>query len=265
MHSWFQQGLPELQTAVAQQNPDVLSAGNLTAGLDAVGQHLGALPAAASIGAVNQIVDEAGRRLEQIQAAQLQAEEALRLARDTQHQLMDEARAAKQAGLVRLQEQEKAADKLLAALGAAGTSSGYKGTAAEERSQADFWRWVALAAGVITAAIGLYLVSQVSPDATLEDQLRRALALVPSTLIAAYAGKQSAGHRREQREARRLELSFGSIDAYLADLDAEPRAELKKQVSLALYSHGSPGYEDSDYPSSKDLVGLLQEAIRRIK
>jgi hypothetical protein len=264
--SWIKGMLDEVQSAVANNNPNLLATGTLLTHLDSISQNLGQFPVSQPIAAINSLLEEAQARLQAMHEMQLQQEQAWRAANDQRQRLITEAVEAKEEGLKRLREQEVAAGKLLAALGAEGTSTGYRLTADAERKQADFWRWVTIAAGIVTAILGVTLFLTIHEQSTATVATRIAVVL-PLVLLTGYAGKQSAGHRTQEREARRLELAFGSVDAYLADLDAIKRAELKGALTASLYraSHGEAAAKADGYPTTADLVPLLNEAIKRLR
>lgn len=268
MHSWIQACVNELQAANSQNNPGAIANGSaFYSNLDAISQNLAQMPISQPIDKLNTLVEEGNRRLEAMQNVQLQQEGAWRTARDEQARLLEDARSEKEEGLRRLQEQEAAAGKLLAALGAQGTSAGYRGTAEAEKKQADFWRWVTLAGGLVTAALAVALLLSIHEQG-LDAIASRLGVTLPAVLLTVYAGKQSAGHREQERRAKRLELSFGSVDAYLADLDAGSRSDLKKLLSSDLFKSSGAGVSATtvdDYPTSADLVGLLSEAIKRMR
>lgn len=268
LQSWLQVMVSELQSAISQNNPNAIASGtNYYNHLEALGQNLGQLPVSTPSEALTAASEEAQQRLAAMQRVQIEHEAEARAARDQQQRLIREAQDAKDEGLRRLEEQELAAGKLLAALGARATSSGYAGTAGEEKAQADFWRKVTFGGGILTALLAVALFLQIH-TAGVASIATRVGVTVPAILLTVYAGRQSAGHRAQEREARRLELAFGSVDAYLADLGATNRAELKTLLSSNLFTSGSghahikPG---EDYPTSADLVKLLDSAIKRIR
>lgn len=265
-HSWVQNMLAELQNAVNQNNPGVVAQGTpFYANLESLAQNIGQYPLSQPSDMVTALAEEAQARLNQMQAVQAQHETESRTLRDQQQRLIEDASTAKDAGLRRLREQEAAAGKLLAALGAAGTSTGYKATADAEQRPANLWRLVTLVGGVLTAVLAVVLFTSVHSQGVASIATRAGVTL-PALLLSVYAGRQSAGHREQEREARRLQLAFGSVDAYLADLDGGQRAALKSQLSERLFgaaptTSGATG----DYPTSKDLVTLLSEAIQRLR
>jgi hypothetical protein len=266
--SWLQVIVSELQAAIDQNNANLLqSSGQLLPNVDAISQNLGQFPFSQPADSMNLLLEEAQRRLTAMQGAQMQQEELWRSIKDDQARILDEVTTAKQEGLKRLQEQEVAAGKLLAALGAEATSNGYRLTAEHERTEANFWRWVTIIGGVVSAVFAVLVFWLVPSHGT-----GTAAAIVkfgitlPLVLLTIYAGNQSAGHRHQERDAKQLELAFGSVDAYLADLDADRRAEVKATLTSNLFrtagvNPGPPG----DYPSSSDIVGLLRDAIKKLR
>ena len=265
-HSWVQSMVNELQSALAQGNPGLIGPNTGFYGnLEALSQNLSQFPSSNPTGALSSLLDEASSRLGTMRELQLQQEAAARANLDQQQRILEEARQAKEEGLKRLGEQEVAAGRLLAALGAEATSSGYAATAKQEKAQADWWRRITLAGGGATAILAVVLFLTVNQQG-LESIATRVGVILPAILLTVYAGRQSTGHRTQEREARRLQLAFGSVDAYLADLTTERRSELKTLLSSRLFGTAD-GFAQvpADYPSSADLVGLLSEAINRLR
>jgi hypothetical protein len=266
VNGWLQVIANELQSAVNQNNPSVMVAnGQLVNNLEAISGNFGSLPVSQPVEALRELTEEAQRRLNTMQGIQLEHESLWRQTKDQAARLLADAQKAKDEGLKRLQEQEIAADRLLAALGAEGTSSGYRATADAEQKQADFWRWVTIVVGAVAAILGVVLFLKIHEQGPASVSTRIAVTL-PVVLMTVYAGKQSAGHRLQERESRRLALSFGSVDAYLADLDPVKRAELKGILTSDLYRASAEKSPHTDgYPTSADLISLLNEAIKRLR
>jgi hypothetical protein len=267
--SWLQVIANELEAAVSQNNANVLQAnGQLLPNVDAISQNLGQFPFSQPVDSLNLLLEEAQRRLTVMQTAQMQQEELWRSIKDEQTRILDEVTAAKEQGLKRLREQEVAAGKLLAALGAEATSNGYRLTAEHERKEADFWRWITIAGGVLSAAFAVLIFALVPNNGhneTAAAVIKFGITL-PVVLLTLYAGRQSAGHRHQERDAKQLELAFGSVDAYLADLDVDRRAEVKSTLTSNLFrTAGVDSVPMGDYPSSSDIVGLLRDAIKKLR
>jgi hypothetical protein len=263
--SWASVMITELQSAINLNSPGSIANGSQYFNhLDALSQNLHTFPAARPTPTLNAAVEEAQTRLKSVQDLQIQHEAETRAATDNMQRLLAEAEKIKADGKKRLDQQEQAASNLLAALGAAGTSAGYRETASSESDQANWWRWVTIGGGLATAAVAAALLI-IFHDDKVTDTLTRLSVTLPLILLTVYAGKQSADHRNEARRAKHLELSFASVDAYLADLEPSDRASLKSQLSSQLFAEDTTGGGAAGYPSSADLLDVMKELAKRAR
>lgn len=265
-YSWTNVMVSELQNAINSNNPALLGEGNNYFNhLDALTQNLHTFPSARPAApSLNAAVEEAQNRLKSVQDLQIQHEAETRAATDNMQRLLAEAEQIKADGKKRLDQQEQTASNLLAALGAEGTSAGYRATASDESEQANWWRWVTIIGGLATAIVAAGLLIAFH-DSSVSDTLTRLSVTLPLILLTIYAGKQSADHRNEARRAKHLELSFASVDAFLADLEPSDRASLKTQLSAQLFAEDSVGGGAAGYPSSADLLAVMMELAKRAR
>lgn len=141
----------------------------------------------------------------------------------------------------------------------------YSKNAAEEKEQADRWRWVAIALVLASVAIGVWIVSSAADDGTDWDQFAaKAVLALPIAAAATYAGKQSGEHRHVQREAEHMALQLAALGPYLNDLAGpEGRDELLTDIARKIFGQprrdGATG-PDADAPTTvSQMTSLIQE------
>jgi len=132
-----------------------------------------------------------------------------------------------------LEQRLEKATTLVEVFTAAGTANAYSREAKAQGKQADIWRGVAIALGVLTAlAAGFVLVE--FPNGTSLDawQLVVGKLALGATVgaVAGYAARQSSRHRGREERAKHLELNletFGTLSSELSpDKLEEARAAL---------------------------------------
>jgi hypothetical protein len=267
MQSWVQQLVQEVQNATSNPgSPQFLA--NMQGPVDAIAQNLHTIPTP-DPQLFPALLEEAQSRVSAIQTTQIQAEERARLLFDQINAELQKAKQAADQGIERAQQQEKIANDLLAALGAKGTSSEYLSTSTTEKAIADRWRLLTLCVGVIGAVLTFIAIQELKSD-DFKSVAARASITLPFVFLAIYCGRQAAEHRSQERQARSLGLQLGSVSTFVADLDGQARKELKSQLAQRFYGvHEGPGHEagpepGAGYPSSRDLVGLLRDVIKKL-
>lgn len=158
-----------------------------------------------------------------------------------------------QATVDELRELRDKAVELVGTVATTGTAGHFKEVAAAEKKIADFWRWVAVVFAALAVGAAFYAALTAPDDSSLDWQHLGAKAILSVSLagIAGYAGKQSGGHRSQERAARHTSLQLSSVEAFLVSVDPDQRAEIRG--TLARHVFGAPPETKSD---GKDDVGL---------
>jgi uncharacterized phage infection (PIP) family protein YhgE len=167
-----------------------------------------------------------------------------------------------QAELDGLKEKQERAAEIVGIIARTGMAGGYQQVADEERGQANFWRWIAVAAMSAIVGLALWMVVSVAmDDASTTALLTKSFATLTLGILAGYAGREGGKHRRREQRNRRLQLELSSIDAYLETLPEAERNAIKGALADRLF--GSPDPPESDGADSvrpasmMDLVKLL--------
>lgn len=151
------------------------------------------------------------------------------------------------------------AAEVVGAVATTGTAGHFIKVANEEKKVADLWRWIALAFATAAVVAAFLAANAASKDADLDWQHLGAKALLSVSLagLAGYAGKQSGGHRAQQRTARHTGLQLSSVEAFLVPVDTAERGEIRSTLARHVYGPppASPGKRDE--PVGLDAPGLV--------
>lgn len=265
-NSWIQQIATDLQNAI--NNPG--NAGfilNLQGPLDSIAQNLHTMPPSGADDRLTSLLSEAQARLDRIAKYEVTAQSRARTVTDQFRSDLDEIKLAGTVAIRDLEQRTELAEKLLAELGAKGTSSQYRETASEEKALADRWRQITLALGVVFVSLSaFYAVSHDFAEASWSSTIAKFSFLIPAALLVVYTGRQAAEHRQQERHVRSLGLRLGSLGSFLVDLPVESKSKIKQDVSTLIFSQSAsdaPG-ETSGYPSQADLIKSLMQLVERL-
>jgi len=181
--------------------------------------------------------EEQSRRLEQFSDAQEKRETAFA---ERTEAVIEEVRGKLDALLGRaassveqLSQEEERAAQIVAITAASSVAEAYVKVAKEQRQQADWWRYAALAfvAILIGYQVVLAVVSLPAADQSFGGWVPYLGVKVPiGVLIGSpffYAIAQSGRHRRREEEAERLALELTSFRPFLSEL---PQQERSKEI-----------------------------------
>jgi hypothetical protein len=140
--------------------------------------------------------------------------------------------------LSRLEELQDQAEQLVGAIGVTGVAAGYDQTATREKRAADVWRLatvtVALAAAGILAFAALF--TDHGDAGAWQELASRVFVSLSLAGVAAYCGRQSAEHRKAEREARNRHLQLRALNPYLANMPEEESVRLKAELAAGYFT-----------------------------
>lgn len=158
------------------------------------------------------------------------------------------------------------AEELLGAIGKTGTTFGFSEHAKGQGKQANLWRGVVVAALLLIAIIGIWIVKTTHGSDELEVArvLSKAFITIPLAFVAAYASKQSQIHRELERESRRLELDISAIDPYIQLLPESERVRIKAAIALKVFGRN---FSDTDGSlplpfGAEDVAKIVKELVK---
>ena len=136
-----------------------------------------------------------------------------------------------------LRDHEVKATEILGATAASVVAGAYVEEAKDQRKQADLWRVLALAVGLVflSAAVGTTVLAPPDGDPSITDLSIFAVERLPAGLILgtifAYAFRQSASHRDREESARQLAMELSTFRPFLAELPEHEQQEAIKEVA----------------------------------
>ncbi len=141
-------------------------------------------------------------------------------------------------------------------------SASHYGTYANEQRQAAFlWSMGVLFA--LAAAAGFLVWAAYEHVDTWHSAAARYALGVVFVGAATYAGRQSAHHRAQERQARQRELAIGALGSFLADVDPDDVQKLKLGVAADLFiDDGLPDPSRAAYQSpAVQIVEATRNAL----
>lgn len=165
--------------------------------------------------------------------------------------------------LENMQTANEKAERLLEAIGKTGTTFKYREWGNEQKTQANFWRWVTAGSLLAIVAIGIWFLwgaTETDLDAT--TSVGKLFISIPLGVLAAYAARQSHQHREREHAARELELDMAALDPFIALLDETEQKEIKSEMARRLFGHR---YRPSVPDGGALPPNLIDEVSRAVK
>jgi hypothetical protein len=166
-----------------------------------------------------------------------------------------------EAALQAIDERRRKVEELYEVIFKTGTASAFSKEAKTERGTADTWRWIALAFGgaaILLAAITAFFGD--ATDLTPERLIARLAATAGLGALAAYAGRQSARHRRREEDAKQLELDLTAIAPFVEEVDETKRDDLRAQFVERWMGTRAPAAAGKP-TDAEEVVGLPVAAL----
>lgn len=170
-----------------------------------------------------------------------------------------------EASVTRLEELRDEAAQLVGVVAGTATAGGYMKVADEEHRAANSWRMVAVGSVIAVVGIGIWTLAAIggAPDVGWGPVAAKLLISGPFGVLAAYAGRQSAGHRNTERHARHVQLQLAALGPYVELLSEEEAAKVRAE--LASHVFGPPphptGSNNDEVITGPALVGLLEKVV----
>lgn len=153
----------------------------------------------------------------------------------------------------RMASYEEKSIKVLGAVGRNSTATDYGVYSNAQHDSADRWRLVA--AAVFGVASIWFVVSSlpwfIAAAATWESSLSRLGVTAAVAGVGAYAARESSQHRKQEREAKKVQLVLTALEPFIANLPAKTQDEIRAEAARAIFVITV----DSDDDASTVLTG----------
>jgi hypothetical protein len=152
-----------------------------------------------------------------------------------------------------LQDHDAKAAGILGSAAASVTAGAYLTDADDQRRQADLWRRMALAIGLLffAASVAVSLLAPPGDDLSASDLVIFGLERIPAGAVLGtifyYAFGQSSEHRSRERQSRQLSKELSTFRPFLVELPEKERNEAIAAASVRYF----PGQRNDDAVNSE--------------
>lgn len=170
------------------------------------------------------------------------------------------AKAEVEARVAEIRRMETESAQLVGAIGLAGTAERYGEEVDDQKSVANFWRWVTV--GLALLAVGGVVVAVAEKDPVAETFAGKLALSAILGGIAAYAARQSAYHRRREQRARDLQLELTAFAPFIEPLSTEQQEEERVIMTRKTFGKTTAVEKHAEEPGPTPLSFLLRRKER---
>lgn len=167
----------------------------------------------------------------------------------------------------RMKEYEEKSVKVLEAVGTNSTATDYGSYSKDQHASADQWRRVA--AAVFGVASIWFIVSSlpwfISSTVTWESSLSRLGVTAAVAGVGAYAARESSQHRKQERDAKKVQLVLTALEPFIANLPVDTQNAIRADAARAIFVISTdPDNDPSDEGNMPGVVDLLRTLASKV-
>lgn len=162
-------------------------------------------------------------------------------------------------------EYEAKSRKVLEAVGVNSTATDFGSYAKDQRKAADSWRRIATVVFVLAGAWFIYssLPSFTDGNDLWESSLARLGVTAAVAGVGAYAARESSQHRRQERQAKQVQLVLAALEPFIANLPEDEQNEIRAESARAIFVIKTADTVDAD-ESGGPYVELMRGMLAKI-
>lgn len=181
----------------------------------------------------------------------------------------DEALAAARADATKhnavMADYEAKSRKVLEAVGVNSTATDFGSYANDQRKAADSWRRLA---ALVFGLAGAWFIYSSLPSFThgtelWESSLARLGVTAAVAAVGVYAARESAQHRRQERQAKQVQLVLTALEPFIANLPEDEQNEIRAESARAIFVLKSGDSAEVD-ESKGSYLDLMKELVAKI-
>lgn len=172
---------------------------------------------------------------------------------------------------------EESSERVLQSLGVKATVSSYSQYAKEQKQAADRWRGIAV--GAFICAFAWFILSSFGIAAPETDGnswwvpfVSKWGGTLAAAAVGAFAGRESGQHRREERDAKQVELSLAALDPFIANMSDATQEDLRTETARAIFVLERKTSKEPELDSrsgaaegvASKAIDLATETVRRV-
>lgn len=166
-------------------------------------------------------------------------------------------------------EYEAKSRKVLEAVGVNSTATDFGSYAKEQRKAADSWR---RGAAIVFLLAGAWFIYSGLPSITdgnegsgalWESSLARLGVTAAVAGVGAYAARESAQHRRQERQAKQVQLVLTALEPFIVNLPEDEQNEIRGESARAIFVLRTADAVDTD-ESGSPYVELMKGMLAKI-
>ena len=160
-------------------------------------------------------------------------------------------------------------EEILGIVGEESLIGDYSNNAKDEKSAANFWRWVAAGSLAIAIVVAIWFSFTIDENTVWQKMIAKVVIVISFGGLAGYAARQSSEHRTAQREAEQMALQLKALKPYLNDIsDKNQRDTLLAQIAEKLFGQKRQPKntkKNSDAEINPLLVDTIYEILKHRK
>lgn len=156
--------------------------------------------------------------------------------------------------------------KVLEAVGVNATATDFGAYAKDQKETADTWRKFA---ALVFVLAGVWFIASSLPWFTEGTQVwQSSLARLGVTAavagVGAYAARESSQHRRQERQAKRVQLVLTALEPFIVNLPEDDQNSIRAESARAIFVLGNDDGPDVDEALGGAYGGLLKDLLAKI-